>query len=177
MKGIPIKRNRKTIIFILTQGVWSSPYMSLCILFTSRPLRPSTPYPLHSSLFCNMWLMWAFVLYALTALFGQWENSSRTSLFTVASVKDCVGLLFCFLFSFFTFFFCWVATCYSVQFQLNCVCAVIISSSPGTEQFTVNSTKGAVPGQFDVLLSLKKTTLNCFRHLVSAVTELHSVLL
>lgn len=44
-----------------------------------------------------------------------------------------------------------------MQFQLNCVCAVISSSSPGTEQFMKHSTKDIVPGQSDVLLSLKNS--------------------
>lgn len=111
MKGIPIKRNRKTIIFILTRGAWSILYMSLFPLFYLTTTLPS--HPLYLSPFCNMRLMRFFVLYALTcfvwpSLAAVAHERTAHKLFTLAAVGCHVQYLLVGLFLF-TLLFCWLA--------------------------------------------------------------------
>lgn len=103
-----------------------------------------------------MWLLWAFVLYVLTALFGQWENSSRTSLFTLAAVGCCHILCLSLLASFFFLLLsCYLLVC-GVPVEL-CLCCHNIQFPWDRAVYGKLCTKDIVPGQSDVLLSLKNS--------------------
>lgn len=95
MKGIPIKRDWKTVIFSRSRGVWSSPYMSLFLPFTWPPLSPPTIPPTPSLLVCCVKCGSCGSVFnvfdALPGLrFDQWEKSSQPPLFTFTAVGCCV---------------------------------------------------------------------------------------
>lgn len=178
MKGIPIRRNRKTVIFSLPRGLWSSPYMSLFLSLHLTAAWPSHPTPTPSilaccvicgscgSLFYVRWLASPGLHFAVASERTAHKLHCLLSLLLAVTYRVSV----CWPLSFYTSLLlsCCFSLGFSLQLRFSCVCATVISRSPGTEQFMVNT----VPGQSDVLLLLKKT-----RHLVSTVTDLHSVLL
>lgn len=152
MKDIPIKRNRKTAIFSLPWGAWSSPYVTLSSLHLTTTLHIHPPFhPLLSSLLCNMWLMWLFVLYVLTASPGPHfaVASERTAhkLHCLLSLLLAViyRLSVCWLLSFYISLLlsCCFILGFLLQFHFNCVCAAMMFRSPGTEQFMVNTLQKA----------------------------------
>lgn len=153
MKGIPIKRNTKTIIFLLTRGAWSSPYVILAPPhFTPPPLCP--PTPLHPGLFCNMQhTCGPRVLYALTA---------RCGLHFAAAPERTAHALHCLLslllaathglsdrwplsFYIFPLLSCCCSLGVRLQFQFGRVCAAMKYSCPKTKRFTINKRHGTWP--------------------------------
>lgn len=151
MKGIPIKRNWKTIIFILTRGVWSSPYVSLLLSFASPPLCPSAlppspPLILVCFVMCSSCGSVFYVLWLLHLAFPLlWPVREQPINFSVYSwccwlshtVSLLVGLFI------FTFLFRCLSLDFSLHFQLRCVCAAVISSSPETMLVMVNTVQNA----------------------------------
>lgn len=167
MKDIPIKRNRKTAIFSLSWGAWSSPYVTLSSLHLTTTLHIHPPFhPLLSSLLCNMSVCYVALCFICVDCFawpslccGQWENSSQTPLFTLAAVGCHIPSLRL-LASFFLHFSAVELLLYSwllaaVPLQL-CLCCHDVQVSWDRAVYGKHITKGTVPGQSDILPLLNK---------------------
>lgn len=155
MKGTPIKRNRKKVIFSRSQGVWSSPYMSLSFPFTWPPFCPSTlpPTLLPSpsvklccvicgscgSLFYMRWLLCP----AFTLLWPVREQLTNSTVYFRCCWLSHAVSPFAGLFPFNISLL--LSRCFSLGLllQFNCVRAAVISRSPRTEQFMVNTLQKA----------------------------------
>lgn len=114
-KAFPSKETEKTVLYILTQGVWSSLYVTF-LPFTSSPLCPSTfptaPFTLVCFVICGscgslFYMRWLLRL-AFTLLWPVREQLTNSSVYSCCrwlshTVSPFVGLFL------FKFFFCQVA--------------------------------------------------------------------
>lgn len=177
MKGISIKRNRKTILF---HSDWRSPVltlycMSVSLSFTSTPLRLATPSILVCSVICascgSLFYMCWLLGPGLALLRAMREPLTHFTIYSCCcwlshSVSPTVGL-----FSF------------DISLQLRCCFSLGILPHFHNVLFSWDRAvygKHSTEKQYlanPTFCSRINWTSNCSRHLVSTVTNLHWVLL